>query len=107
MTSKDSKVFYVIYEMTPIDGSGLEAEYVGAMVRAWVQAESVKVAKNRFIDEMQKAGWEAAQFEEALEVNAEDYEQEPDDFEMFQTAVLEGSVYSIHAWGSESAQEQG
>jgi hypothetical protein len=102
VTSKQ-KIFYVLYEAEPAPGSGLETEYTGAMIRAWIQAESPKLARNQFVEEVREAGWEVVNFEEAVAVTREDFEHSEEDLELFKASKEEGAIYSIHAW---SAQEE-
>jgi hypothetical protein len=89
-----------------VEGSGLEQDYGGAMVEAWMQAQSVKDAKSIFVTEMQKAGWQAEQFEDGFEVLADSYEPGDEEWQYVDQAKEEEAVYCIHAWSKDDPRAQ-
>lgn len=97
------KIVFIQYEVSPEKGTELAESYGGALISAWIRAQSVKSAKAIFEKELQGTGWKIYQFEDAYLVDGNLYSDDDEEFAYYQQALQEDNVFYIDAWPAEES----
>lgn len=92
------KIVFLQYEVTPEKGTELAEAYGGALISAWIRAQSVKSAKAIFAKELQGTGWKVYQFEDGYVVEKNHYSPEDEEFPLYQQVLADDNVFYIDAW---------
>lgn len=79
----------------------------GAYVSCWIQSGERSVAEQRARDLIQDYGWSVEGLEEGAIVTSADYDQDDEDREFYEQALVEGEVLVFNTWprGEEDGED--
>ncbi len=70
----------------------------GAYASCWVDAHDAVVAESRARSLLDEVGWDTEEVEESYAVQRQQYESDPKTLSLYDQALQDGVVASLHSW---------
>ena len=100
-------MFFLTYLAIPTPDAKEFYESGGAYVSCWIQSGDRSAAEQRAKDLIHEYGWSVESFEEGAIVTSADYDQDDEDREFYEQALVEGEVLVFNTWprGEEDGED--
>jgi hypothetical protein len=92
------KMYFLVYHATPLPDLNNSANFGGAYISCWIEADTLRRAEKISRREIKQAKWKVLTREEAYETRAEYYIGNPSGLEYFQQALTDKWVLRIHTY---------
>lgn len=79
----------------------------GAYVSCWIQSQDRQDAEQRATELIQDYGWSVEALEEGAIVSSSDYDQDDEDRQFYEQALVEGEVLVFNTWPRGEDDEDG
>lgn len=102
-------MFFFTFLATPTEDAKEFHESGGAYVNCWIQSGDRHEAERRASDLIQEYGWSVEALEEGAIVTGDAYDDDEEDREFYEQALVEGEVLVFNTWprGEEDEEDEG
>jgi hypothetical protein len=91
-------MYFFTFRAVPTPDAREFHEAAGAYVNCWIQNSSRDLAEERAADLIHEYGWSVESLEEGAIVSSDDYEDDDEDREFYEQALMEGEVLVFNTW---------
>lgn len=100
-------MFFFTYLATPTPDAKEYPDTAGAYVDCWIQSGDRSEAESRARDLIQEYGWSVEALEEGATVTSQDYQDDDENREFYEQALMEQEVLVFNTWppGEEDEDE--
>lgn len=91
-------MFFFTYLAVPTPDAKEFHDAGGAYVNCWIQSQDRHDAEQRSRDLIQEYGWSVEALEEGAIVTGDAYEEDEEDREFYEQALVEGEVLVFNTW---------
>jgi len=99
-------IYFISFEVTPTTGSLNETEFGGAIINAWIKAESQSLAEKQYKKTVTETEWIPVSLEQIFKITENHYDEDEEGLEYFEQAKVDGEVYVIHTWPNEPQEHE-
>jgi hypothetical protein len=101
-------MFFLTFLAVPTPDAKEYLDAGGAYVNCWIQSGDRREAEERARTLIQDYGWSVEALEEGAIVTSESYDEDEEDREFFEQALVEGEVLVFNTWppGEEDEEEE-
>lgn len=93
-------VFYLMYHAEPLAENEKEMNVMGAYINCWLVSETLEQAEEIALVTIQNEKWHPLTLDEGFEITSTDYIGDPKGLEVYEQALINKEVYSIHTYES-------
>ena len=91
-------MYFLLLEATPRPGSDAYGTTDGAYAACWAAASDAVVAESQVRAFLETIGWDTDVVEEVRAVERDEFLGKPDSLALFDQAVTDGVVITLHRW---------
>ena len=98
---------FFTFRSEPTPNAQEYAEFEGAYVNCWIRNDSREEAQARAAELIRDYGWTVEALEDSGTVSSEDYQEDDEDREFYEQALVEGEVLVFNTWPRGEEDEVG
>ena len=98
---------FFTFRSEPTPNAQEYAEFEGAYVNCWIRNDSREEAQARAAELIRDYGWTVEALEDSGTVSSEDYQEDDEDREFYEQALVEGEVLVFNTWPRGEEDEDG
>ena len=91
-------MYFFTFRAVPTPDAREFSEAAGAYVNCWIQNSGREAAEELAAELIRDYGWSVESLEEGAIVSSEDYEDDDEDREFYEQALVEGEVLVFNTW---------